>query len=754
MTRLVVGVVLSSLFLTIFFWVWRRNRVHGKDSSAPVAFFRSPIWLVQWIFPALVAGGLYLFPLLAFESPTFSFDPNDDATISFPSLAVARGILAQGEWPQINYYNNFGTPLAGDGTTLAFAPQALTYVFLPPHVGMTVNRFLACFLSMVLLVGFFRRHVPPGAAALAAFWVTTFPNWLWHSQHHHYQMTIFCLALILLTQSRLHEKFSVWRMAQLFAALLMANISVSPNMTVYLHGFSALVYVLHVRIREKSAVLRWFAYGTLVLASFAVVLPDWVAFIRNIGLSKRVGMLYLPSQEFTLDDAALALIGGFKVWQGYDISVTIPGILIVLSVYGFWRDRKRTERSTWAWIGLLAGTVPFLYVYLALLFKEVLWYPLPFFKSTDITRILWFSMVFLLIPVSRCLMDFLKGEWPVHHYRIAALAFFGWSLVYLITPEPLSQTLVMTHMGFFLLLAILSLWKGGVPRGGMRWTLGIGFGVWAFALVARYPVYDTIQGGGKSPAHHAGFPRALYGEIGPGVRLATAGSPIGSIGSLDMRGAHRGVFGAAADCTLNYAPFNDLLLKTGRIRECDPLQVGGVYYFSEPWRGEDLARYGIQYLLVPTNEAPRVNPKEWRMVATSDFYDSEQMMTLFSNRAPTGVFYIEKNGVITPLTRDAFTVKGNRVRVHLPQSNMGSSLVATFKHLRDFRFLVDGKQVPSVGTTESLIRIPLDSEGKVVDLRYEAFPRYLPLLGLGIAGFLFFCAGLFFGKVNTRSGPV
>ena len=72
---------------------------------------------------------VFLFP------DCLSFDTHDDANHAFPNLFVAQKMLLSGVLPTVNYYNNFGVPLLGDGLTYPFGIQTLIYYFFDGLLG-------------------------------------------------------------------------------------------------------------------------------------------------------------------------------------------------------------------------------------------------------------------------------------------------------------------------------------------------------------------------------------------------------------------------------------------------------------------------------------------------------------------------------------------------------------------------------------------------------------------------------------------
>ena len=96
----------------------------------------------------------------------FAFDSNDDANHTFVNLKAAQDTLRQGALPNLNLYNNFGTPLLGDALTYPFAVQAITYWFLPGYEAMTVNRFVIVFLTALVVCAFLRRYMSLVAALI------------------------------------------------------------------------------------------------------------------------------------------------------------------------------------------------------------------------------------------------------------------------------------------------------------------------------------------------------------------------------------------------------------------------------------------------------------------------------------------------------------------------------------------------------------------------------------------------------------
>ena len=135
----------------------------------------------------------------------FSFDTHDDANHAFPNLKVARDSIANFQLPLINFYNNFGVPLLGDGLTYPFGVHSATYWFFAEHVAMTINRILIVAISVVSSFFFFRIYLSYVAAIICAVTAFFIPIVFWYPVHQ-YQMASVFYFLILIFSHRYFYK--------------------------------------------------------------------------------------------------------------------------------------------------------------------------------------------------------------------------------------------------------------------------------------------------------------------------------------------------------------------------------------------------------------------------------------------------------------------------------------------------------------------------------------------------------------------
>ena len=96
-------------------------------------------------------------------------DSGDEPAETFIQVPLAQAQMAAGQLPQINLFNNFGTPILGEPVVYPFALHAWTYALFRPVVAMLVNKFLLAALSMLVLTAFFARYFPPRFSGAPAF---------------------------------------------------------------------------------------------------------------------------------------------------------------------------------------------------------------------------------------------------------------------------------------------------------------------------------------------------------------------------------------------------------------------------------------------------------------------------------------------------------------------------------------------------------------------------------------------------------
>ena len=312
-----------------------------------------------------------------------AFDVNDDANHTFINLQQWRRIFSQGEWPMMNVYNNFGTPLIGDVITYPLSPLSLTYVFLPGPAAMTVNRALMGFLSLFLLFIFYHRRFPEGMSIGMALCTFYAPGFLWHSAHHHFQMSLLMLTAFFLLQERFTRYMSGKSYIGICALSIIMFMSVSLNVAMILCilivGYQVF---LSGGVKEKSL---WLVISALACGMVAVF-PDIFLFLQAAFRSIRRLAEY-PVVSFD---------GPNKIFWTPIVAASIYSIALL-------RERRYRQGGLVLWLGVIPLGIVLLSRALPFLWKEI-----PLLGATDVVRLTWGASIFLMIGAGGLLLRWLQ----------------------------------------------------------------------------------------------------------------------------------------------------------------------------------------------------------------------------------------------------------------------------------------------------------------------------------------------------------
>ncbi|MCA9399430.1 MAG: hypothetical protein KC618_06750, partial [Candidatus Omnitrophica bacterium] len=305
-----------------------------------------------------------------------AFDSTDDANHTFVNLQQAQRIIKEGQWPLMNPFNNFGTPLLGDQLTLPFSVQSLSYWLMDFPVAATFNRIVISFLTIFVLTLFFHQAFPRFYAIFFAWMAVLTKGFMWHFAHHHYQMALLLFVFGLWAQQCYLKTGSGKHYWLYYLSFIVILGSVNINVGIIIIAMLFLHQCLSLFFCEKEKRRRvFFAFIILLASGIIFYAPEWIYFFKvlmpNIHRAREVytgGHLNLASNESIL--------------------------LVFLAFLGSWQLYKDKEYFKAARIFVL-GVLTTLFIVL-LLKWHALWFSLPLLKSTDITRFFWISNIFLV----------------------------------------------------------------------------------------------------------------------------------------------------------------------------------------------------------------------------------------------------------------------------------------------------------------------------------------------------------------------
>lgn len=680
-----------------------------------------------------------------------AFDQNDDKNHTFVNLFAARAIFAAGEIPQINYFNNFGTPLLQDNITFPFAPQALTYLFLDGPEAMTVNRVLIALLTLLALHFFFAFHLadrggeqktnqavdPPGfdqvatptfVLALVAFFTI---DHFWHFAHHHYQMTMlfFMLALILIQRT---DGVRTWKQAGLFFGLFNLFVLSASIHVVFLTLPFLVVYSYYITEDWK----RTARFGLLLGLSLLPALPLLIAFFADISQSVRstVGhWIWRPEPD--LETVIKLSLGKSHDPEDWMFTFNYSFAILLFSAAGT-AEYIRNKRWRKTLLVLFAGYLPIAVVVFLTVNRDI-WHAIPFLKSTQIIRTFWFASLFLVLPAGEYLATLFQRsrrfELMVLLAAILALAVLDFA------PDRTQYDSVYQFitLGTLLwLLPVLVLTKGnqqGIARMLCR-TVG-----YFLLLLAVYPTMNRLLGfdeanrcNGRS--HHFALrinqdnlPASLDDLVAPGSRMVSA---FHTVRGHDLTSIYHGLLGGNGRSIIL-----DRRLRT-YLEDRNLIKIDnyhGDYHFEPPLDAGELEDLGVRYVLTPadTKKVFLKEPGATRTRLHSHFADYD-LYELPSRPSP---LYFVGNGQRLTFVHD-FVFKGNKIEIHLKDIPASADhLVVTMTARRGYTIRKDGKITDPAPDERNFLKIPIDGKTRHVSVEYLAVsPLFVFLLLL--AGFI------------------
>ena len=701
--------------------------------------FKKAEALSYFVVPFLLA---YVSILKVFILPNcFAFDANDDAQ-SFASLFVARQIIKQGQWPMMNLFNNFGMPILGDCLTYPFAPNALTYWFLPDYVAMTVNRFIIVFLSLFVLTAYYRRYMKRVSATVCAFLALTTPGFLHNLAHHHYQLALLLFTAALIFQERFAERTRRRDAFLLYAVLTTLTLSTNANVVgiCFLSLFINQLFVSAPGRRLKQAAI----FVLLALAAFIFNAPDYLSFFQQVGESIRLRSGF--AQAMSVREIGYSLMG-----MSPRTFTNCPWPFLASGLAGMmWLVVGKDTRAL-GWRILVLGLVPIPAVFTLLVHHKLLAL-IPLVRTTELTRFWWVSNVFLILAVGR-FMDAVRDgrirlgwpgalllsviqlvllavslsfrENPVGGYRLPVIFFWVLGIVYVVSRTYFSNRRL----------------SAGPPFSG-RWAADCFFVLFASALCfARTPLSMEIlelqncrqcQPKGAiwyAPREETEFqPAFLLKFIKPFSRIATEGHATLGHG---FRAAKASVLGSSGLTPLLDAGFFNYLHRFDLIN-VDPFPAVN-YHFKRPWNKEMLAHLGIAYVMqVFAN--PDLEHAGWTLLAQAGAF------FLYENPEPVSLVYVRDGARREMIGADRIQFRGNGLTVELPRVEKSSTLVATFVAKRGWKAEVDGQLRSLQQGKDQLINVTLEPGDRMLRLDYAPFRTCHFLLAMTFS--LAFAAGL------------
>jgi len=647
--------------------------------------------LLAYVLIPLLVG--YCVISRAFQGDGFlPIDTGDEPAETFVQLPLAQAQLAAGDLPKMNLFNNFGTPILGEPVVYPFALHAWSYALFRPVVAMLVNKFVLAALSMAVLTVFFSRYFPPLIGSFCAFLTFSSPAFFYFFQNHPHQGTLFYYGLILVALRWFLDGPTAPRGFWLYAVFLFFLLSVGINGallgTIFLLAYAVLV-----------ADQRWKALGwalALWAAAGVAVYPHFLEFFRLAAASARKDLDYQTLTSVPHFSFIKTLFSRENEVLQADIFYSTPVIVLIAGGLG-WAIVKAGRASVpaspdfrslpekFGLAGTLAlperavprqssadrrfrelcrllfilGLAPGLAVIVCRLFPAV---PaaVPLLKAMNVSRILWFSDVFLLLAAGLAANAVYQAARPYH---------VAWRLVWV--------ALLLVSLG-----ARISAFRAQA-----------GF----FCITESYTLFQ---------------PAEFLSDMKPYTRLATLADPFPI--SQDTKAARNGILGSAGRSIILDKALRDYLLQ----RKLIELGCQGMTYFFRPAPPDVLARFGIRYCLTSGRD-DQLAEWGWRpLVIAQDA--GRPVFALYGNPSEVTPLYIAGP---QPEFLQRYRLAGNEIEAELPPKSSAYEVVATFLARRGWKAYIDHQPAPLRPSEEHFMRVRVDpsQSWRKLLLKYEPY---------------------------------
>lgn len=627
----------------------------------------------------------------------YPIDGGDEAAETFVHLPLAQAQWASGNVLQINLFNNFGTPILGEPVVYPFALHALSYLVFRPVLAMLVNKFVLAVLSMIVLTLFFQRYFLPLISSLCAFLAFSSPAFFYFFQNHPHQGALCYFGLMLLALRWFFDRPNGLRGWGLYGAFLIFLLSVGINGAglgmLFAAGYALLL------ARRQGRLLLWVL--AIWGAAFVAVHPHFLEFLKLALASARKDLNY---QALTAAGMAAQLKGlllfnndrsAMCIFYSWPLVVLILSGLALLGRDGRLSGNRREIKA----LALALGLVPWLGVMVCRL-VPALPASLPFIKSVNISRVLWFADVFLLLAAGLAMETLLRG----------------------------AKALKLKPIGGRILLGSLLV----------------------VCLVQRYPAFRTQADNFLMDESWTNFqPESFLQHLKPGTRLATLTDP--EPWSQDTKVNRHGILGSAGRSIILDGKFADYLQRAGLA--CAGSR--GMTYFFVPNSPGGLADFGIRYCLARGPDAQMAQAGWIERAQDNQGGAQSPPWVLYESPLPVTPFHLLRGTAGEFLQK--YRIEGNQIEVELPPVPSACEVVATFVALPGWKAWLDGKPAAVRSAENCLIRVPLEPEqgpakSRKLILRYapcsNSYLLACPAVSLGAA---FFVGGLLrAGRARSR----
>lgn len=692
-----------------------------------------------------------------------SFNEGDDRVHTFPYLFESRAILASGEVPQMNFFDNFGTPLFGDGFTYPFALQSLTYWFFDTaSTAMAINIFLISYLTMLALYIFLRGYFTKSIAILVTIFIFWVPGFFEFFKFHQHQMALlpFVVSLILLRLFGSNAVGRIWLSASLFIVLVIFILSTSVDSVVV--GILALM-LASLFLGDAKRREAFIIFLGSFLAAFIATLPQSAAFIVNILSSVRIlttgNSVLSQSHNFlqTLLSFLLpaSLVGSNAINPHLYLTFIVP-VGAAVGIYYLLKHPMENKQD--GIMTLLLGLLPIVFVLLLLSFNTIR-ANLPLIKSVDLQRSIWYATPFLGMAFGYFLNQLL-------HFRVSrgvaltlssvSIYIFTWYFFICRSGIPgleicsvnsstptlfygLGVLFFAALLAFYTILFELKHRNSEEVLDTSDWKKILIYAVASFGVLISLVPTPIIVLGMDKPMTCSGYnfteserlkfyPPSLLSAMEPMSRLA---SNVPSWWGYDETAIYNSVLGSNIRNLVANASLASYLIKAGAVEMDDGR---GDFHFAPPWNTKLLEGLGIRYI-IETHKSSELEALGYGLVTTAEDKRHNVILHLYENpKQPTPFYFIDDNKNASFI--HSFEFKGNSAFITLPEIQKKHIFVATFAYRPGWYVEIDGKLIPPTVFEDQLIRFNIKPGDKVVRIFFDLY-SWKSLLFALLTGIIF-----------------
>ena len=630
--------------------------------------------------------------------------------------------ILNGQLPTINFFNNFGVPILGDGLTYPFAIQSITYYFFPDHIAMSINRFFIAGLTLFSAFLFCRIYLNGFISILCAVLITFNPVSFWYPVHQYQMATpFFLLSFFLLNKFYISPSQKLlWYNFILFIIMIL---SVSINHIILIIPF---LFTWCFFRNECLFNRNYFAPLITFFSAMLFSLPQTLDFFINFFNSARIKQGVYDNILTNFNELFLGMVIPPGDWIAFNYGAqlqitTYTSIQVIVSILiGIILIRKKIlwKQTTLFFSGLIP-TILALFLYI----NPEIRLQIPLIKSVDITRVFWFSYPFCIIYTGY----FFNSIWL---QKIKKIPIFLSITILSLTLYFIIQSPVTKNINIFYLLTILSMITGFLLlfvssnieflKNNIFKHLASKFSIFIIltsTLITVTPTIIRILGlnsgycGGTQYSANRSLsqfdPISFIPFIKKNSRVA---AEIHTYLGHDLRLGAFDILGSGARAIVVDRKFGKYLEKKNLVT-VDQVPYG--YYFSRPWKTFELNKLGIRYLIVTKDNGKSLKAQNWKHLITTN------NLSLFENPNKPSIIYTSKKNKLKFI--ESFSIKSNKIEVKLNDINTNSKLVFTFTKRAGYYAYIDGKPANIVEESNGFMSVNIIPRDKSVVLWHKPY---------------------------------